>query len=140
MKLLSFTTLKMAAIAATLLATATVQAHTIALGTTNAGGLGNLMLWMGTYDHGSPIAQGSITLTALDGNAITNITSNFTQVVTTQPTGLVAGDNYFYADAAGGSQWGTLASDSYHSALNNVGLGPAVNWQGALFTGLTAGI
>lgn len=114
-----------------------VSAHTIAIGSTNGGAPGSVYLWMGTYDHGTPIAQGSITLVAGPSNV--GATRNFTSFTTISPVGLVAGDNYFYADATP-AQWGSLASDSYHSATNVSGLGPVVNWQGALFTGLTAGV
>ena len=114
------------------------SAHTIAIGSTNAGAPGSVTLWMGTYDHGSPIAQGTITLVAGPSNV--GAVQAFTTVVTTEPTGLIAGTNYFYADAHGSSAWGTLPSDSYTSATNLVGLGPVVNWQGATFTGLAAGV
>ena len=113
------------------------SAHTIAIGSTNAGGPGTVTLWMGTYDHGAPFAQGSITLVAGPSNV--GATQAFSMLVTTQPAGLTAGDNYFYANATP-AQWGLLASDSYTSATNVSGLGPVVNWQGATFTGLTAGL
>lgn len=112
--------------------------HTIAIGSNNAGAPGSVTLWMGTYSHGTPIFQGSISLIAGPSNV--GAIQNFTTVVTTIPAGLIAGTNYFYADAQGSTQWGTLASDSYNSATNNVGLGPVVNWQGATFTGLAAGL
>ncbi len=95
-----------------------------------------MTLWMGTYDHGSPFAQGAIQLVA--GPSSVGVTNAFTTVVTTAPTGLVAGDNYFYANATS-ALWGSLPSDSYTSATNVSGLGPVVNWQGATFTGLLAG-
>jgi len=122
---------------ALVLIAASAQAHTIAIGSTNAGGPGSVTLWMGTYDHGPGIAQGSIQLVAGPSNV--GATQNFTSFVTTAPTGLVAGDNYFFADAVPAT-WGSLASDSYNSATNVSGLGPVVNWQGATFNGLTAGL
>jgi PEP-CTERM motif len=115
----------------------TAFAHTIAIGSTNAGGPGSVTLWMGTYDHGGPIAQGSIQLVA--GPSSVGATQAFTTVVTSIPSGLVAGDNYFFANATS-AQWGALPSDSYTSAVNVSGLGPVVNWQGATFSGLLAGV
>ncbi|MEH6627631.1 MAG: PEP-CTERM sorting domain-containing protein [Motiliproteus sp.] len=114
------------------------SAHTIAIGSTNAGGPGSVTLWMGTYDHGTPISQGAITLTAGPSNV--GAVQNFTTVVVVEPLGLIPGDNYFFADAHGAGAWGNLPADSYTSTTNLVGLGPVVNWQGATFNGLTAGL
>lgn len=111
--------------------------HTIAIGSTNAGAPGSVTLWMGTYDHFNPLTQGTIQLIA--GPSSVGAIQSFTTLVTTIPTGLIAGTNYFFADAVGGSQWGTLAADSFNSPTNTVGIGPVVEWQGATFTGLAAG-
>ncbi len=114
------------------------SAHTISIGSFNAGVAGSVTLVMGTYDHGSPISQGSMSL--IFGPTVPPVvTQSFTSVLTTKPTGLVDGVNNFYADAHGSSMWGNLPSNSYSSATNLVGLGPVVNWMGATFSGLTAG-
>ena len=110
--------------------------HTIAIGSSNAGAPGSVTLWMGTYDHGIAISQGSIQLIAGPSNV--GAIQAFTTVVTTIPTGLIAGTNYFFADATP-STFGSLAADSFNSPSNTVGIGPVVNWQGATFTGLAAG-
>lgn len=110
--------------------------HTIAIGSSNAGAAGSVTLWMGTYSHGTGITQGSIQLIAGPSNV--GAIQAFTTLVNTIPTGLIAGTNYFFADAVPGN-FGTLPSDSYSSATNTVGLGPVVDWQGATFTGLAAG-
>jgi len=66
-------------------------------------------------------------------------TSAFTTLTNSQPTGLILGNNYFFADVASGSI-GTLASDSYTSWVNNTALGNVVEWMAVTFTGLAAGI
>ena len=101
--------LKAAALAAVLGVSAIqAKAHTIAIGSSFAGP-GNVTLWMGTYSHGGPISQGSITLTSGPSNV--GAFQAFTFVVGTLPAGLIAGTNYFFADAQGSGQWGTLAYD-----------------------------
>lgn len=112
------------------------SAHTISIGTYNAGAPGSVTLAMGTYDHGGPIAQGFMALIA--GPSITGPVA-FSSYTNTKPSALVDGVNNFYADAHGSGAWGTMASNSYSSATNLVGLGPVVDWQQVTFTGLTAG-
>ena len=118
--------------------TSAAQAHTISIGVYNAGAPGDVTLAMGTYNHGTPIFQGSIQLIAGPGTPSAIVP--FTSVVTVKPTDLIDGVNNFYADAHGSGQWGTLPSDSYTSPTNLVGLGPVVNWQQATFTGLAPGV
>ena len=114
------------------------SAHTISVGSNNAGGPGSVTLWLGTYNHGGGITQGSVQLIA--GPCCTpSAVVAFGGFTTTKPTGLVDGDNNFFADAVSGG-YGTLPSDSYNQATNTVGLGPVVNWIGATFNGLTAGL
>lgn len=113
-----------------------VEAHTISIGSFNAGAPGSVTLALGTYDHGGPIAQGSVQLVA--GPGTPSLVTLFTSVLLAQPAGLIDGVNNFYANAIPAS-WGTLPSDSYTSPTNTVGLGPVVNWMTATFTGLAAG-
>lgn len=129
---------KLSVLAAAVLALAaagTASAHTISIGVYNAGGPGNVTLAMGTYSHGTPIFQGAMALIA--GPSTTGAVS-FTSVTTTKPGALVDGVNNFYADAVP-ANWGALAADSFNSATNVSGLGPAANWQELTFTGLAAG-
>lgn len=114
-----------------------VSAHTISVGSFNAGAPGSVTLVLGTYDHGGPIAQGTIQLIA--GPSSPSAVVPFTTVLLAKPAGLVDGVNNFYANAVPAT-YGTLPSDSYTQATNNVGLGPVVNWMAATFTGLTAGV
>jgi len=115
-----------------------IHAHTISIGSFNAGTPGSVTLVMGTYDHGSGFPQGSITLTS--GPTVPpTITNLFTSFTTVKPTGLIDGDNNFYADTTPAT-WGTAPADSFNSPTNTVGIGPVINWQGSTFTGLTAGV
>ena len=117
-----------------------VSAHTISMGSFNAGAPGSVTLVMGTYTHGPGIVQGSMQLIA-GPSGVPSAVVAMGPLLTTKPTGLVDGDNNFYADANGGSTpYGSIAADSYNQATNTVGLGPVVNWQGATFTGLAAGV
>jgi len=117
------------------------SAHTISIGSFNAGAPGSVTLVLGTYSHGGGIVQGSVALIAGPGIPPTVGPQAFTTLLLTKPAGLVDGDNNFYADSNGGSiPYGSIAADSYNQATNTVGLGPVVNWQAATFTGLTAGL
>ena len=115
------------------------SAHTISLGTYNAGAPGSVTLVMGTYSHGGGFPQGSMTLTAGPGIPPTQ-TSAFTSFTSIKPSALVDGVNNFYGDAHGSAAWGNLPSDSYNTATNLVGLGPVTDWQQVTFTSLAAGL
>ena len=98
------------------------SAHTIAVGTVNAGAPGSVSIWLGSYHSGAP-NEGSLTLNG--------VTQAFDMVSNVLPTGLVIGDNYFYAT-------GSATAGEYTSSTNNTGL-TEVRWQGVTFTGLAAG-
>lgn len=117
----------------------TASAHTISIGSFNAGLPGSVTLVMGTYDHGTGFPQGSMSLIAGPGIP-PSVSSNFTSFFNVKPSGLIDGVTNFYADAQGSGAWGTLPSDSYTSATNLVGLGDVVDWQAVTFTGLIAGL
>lgn len=125
------------ACAFTLGAAGTAAAHTVSIGTFNTGVPGAVTLVMGTYDHGSGFAEGSMALIA--GPVMTGPVA-FSNFLTVKPTELIDGVNNFYADAVP-ITWGTLPAGSFNSATNNVSvLGPVVYWQEVTFTELTAGI
>lgn len=110
----------------TLFVSTQISAHTIAIGTTNAGAPGSVTVWLASYGpgHGGSVSiQGNITL---DG-----VTQDFGLLTSVLPTGLDAGDNYFYAD-------GGNVADAFSSTANNTGHVDTF-WQGATFTGLAAG-
>jgi hypothetical protein len=132
---------KLIAVAGVAFCVSVAQAHTVSIGVYNAGAPGSVTLAMGTYSHGTPIFQGTMTLIAGPGIP-PNIAQPFASVTTTKPAGLIDGVNNFYADATP-AQWGTLPADSFTSAsyAHNLGsLGPVVNWQELTFTGLTTGL
>lgn len=109
--------------AAMLFTTSHSQAHTIAIGSLNAGAPGSVTIWMGSYHTGAP-NEGSLTLNG--------VTKAFDLLSNVLPTGLVEGTNYFYADTVSG------ATGDYDATTNLTGL-PATQWQGVTFTGLASG-
>ncbi|MGE0581537.1 MAG: PEP-CTERM sorting domain-containing protein [Steroidobacteraceae bacterium] len=112
--------------AGALLVSAPASAHTIALGTVNAGAPGSVTIWLGSYHTGAG-NEGSLTLNG--------VTQAFNQISAVLPAGLVAGDNYFYAQPAC-----CLSPAGQFDQLTNL-TGLAVTaWQGVTFTGLAAGI
>ena len=125
------------ACAAALMLTSSVEAHTISLGSFNAGAPGSVTIALGTYDHGGPVSQGQISLIAGPGIGAPVI-SSFSSVLLSSPAGLTDGVNNFYAEATP-ALYGGLPSDSFTSPTNVSGLGPVVNWMTATFTGLSAG-
>lgn len=119
-----------------LLVSPVVSAHTIALGTVNAGTPGSVTIWLGSYHASGPL-EGTLTLTDLDGSPITPIASvfNILQAVGTIPTGLVAGTNLFYAtDSCCVNPAGT-----FNNAVNGTGQ-ILRRWQSVTLSGLTAGL
>ncbi len=95
-------------------------AHTIGMGTHNAGTPGSVTIWMASY-HGGGFNQGSITLGAQ--------TVAFGMGTAVMPSELTLGDNFFYAD--------NTTTGSYTS-LSDPCCGIS-SWQGATLTGLSAG-
>ncbi len=103
---------------------APASAHTIALGTVNAGTPGSVKFWMGSYHTigESPFGEGSLTI---DGTTVA-----FGNVVaqTTPPDGMVFGDNVFYASGAGNP------AGQYNSTVNPC---CQINmWQTATISGM----
>jgi len=111
---------------ASLLLAPLASAHTIALGTLNAGSVGSVTFWLGSY-HGMT-NEGSITL-----NGTTKAFDLF-QGSGAIPTGLIPGTNMFYAtNACCNSPAGT-----FNNTVN--GTGQTLNgWQGVTISGLAAG-
>ncbi len=106
------------------------SAHTISLGTFNAGAPGSVTIVMGTYSHGSGFSQGSIALIAGPSAPVGPIAlGNFTNV---KPVQLIDGTNNFYATIGG-------AQGQYTDPTNNTTLATA-DWQSATFTGLAPGV
>ncbi|MCB1959174.1 MAG: hypothetical protein KDE68_01405, partial [Rhodocyclaceae bacterium] len=98
------------------------SAHTVAVGTVNAGAPGSVTIWLGSYHTNAP-NEGSLTL---DG-----VTQAFDMVSNVLPTGLVVGSNYFFATS-------TATAGEFTASTNTSGI-DVVRWQGVTFTGLAAG-
>lgn len=115
------------------------SAHTISIGTFNAGLPGSVTVVLGTYTsgHGAIVPEGAIQLIA--GPTSPSAVMAFGSVITTKPSGLTDGVNNFYADSDS-SNWGSLASDSYNQSTNTVELGAVTHWMPATFTGLAPGL
>ena len=101
-----------------------VSAHTNSIGYTSDGG-GAATFWYGTWHPGTTYNEGSIQLLGISGVTY-NQTQLFSLLNTSTPSGLVSGENYFTSN---GSQLVAYGSNSQVSYA----------WQGATFTGLTAG-
>lgn len=110
--------------AAILAMSGAASAHTISLGSLNAGAPGSVTIWLGSYHTGAP-NEGSLTI---GGN-----TYAFNLLAASLPTGLIDGVNNFYAPNVGG------AVGQYDQATNGTGLS-VTRWQGVTVTGLSAGL
>lgn len=112
------------ALSAVALAVSTsASAHTVSLGSINAGAPGTVSIWLGSYHTGAP-NEGSLTI---GGN-----TYAFNLLSAVLPTGLVDGVNNFYAPNSGG------AVGQYDQAVNNTLT--VTQWQGVTVAGLVAGL
>ncbi len=107
--------------AAVLALSGTASAHTVSFGSVNAGAPGSVTIWLGSYHTGAP-NEGSLTM---GGN-----TYAFNLLAASLPTGLILGDNNFYAS-------GTSTVGEYNS-LNDPCCGVS-RWQGVTVAGLSAG-
>jgi hypothetical protein len=104
------------------------SAHTVAMGSVNAGAPGAVTIWMGTYSHGTPSNLGSLTI---GGSTVA-----FNLLTTGMPAGLVLGTNYFFAPYSGGAQG---QYDQPTNTMSGTGAEPT-QWQGVTVTGLSAGL
>jgi len=107
------------------------NAHTISVGTYNAGTLGSVTVVLGSY-HSSGAPEGSIQLTA--GPTGPSSVIFFTDLVTAKPGDLIDGTNNLFASSSPGSD----PSSTFDALSNSTGSTP-VRWQSVTFTGLTAG-
>ncbi|MEH6627630.1 MAG: PEP-CTERM sorting domain-containing protein [Motiliproteus sp.] len=102
------------------------SAHTIAVGTFNAGVPGSVTVWLGSY-HTSAAFEGSMTLLG--------DTQAFNTFSVTQPVGLTLGTNLFYAIGTSGAG----ATGQFDQPTDTVAGLPIISWQGVTFAGITAG-
>lgn len=108
--------------ATTLTIAAPASAHTIALGTNNAGTPGSVTFWLGSYHTGAP-NEGSLT--------IASNTYAFNLLSAVLPVGLTLGTNYFYAS-------GVFSNPGEFNSLTAPCCG-VTRWQGVTVSGLSAG-
>lgn len=108
------------------------NAHTISVGTFNAGAVGSVSVVLGSY-HTSGSPEGSIQLIA--GPAGPSAVVAFTNLITTKPVDLIDGDNNFFGSASCCSD----PAGTFNETSNGTGLA-VVRWQSVTFTGLTAGV
>ena len=107
-----------------LLAPVMASAHTIAVGTANAGVAGSVTVYMTTYlsgHSGGVQNEGAIT--------IGGTTINFGNLISSKPAALIDGVNNWFHPGSG---------TNFTSATNTTGRAE-VHWQSATFTGLLAG-
>lgn len=105
------------------------SAHTISVGYTNNGS-GALTFWYGTYHDPSEANHFEGQFQLVGPNGYQQLV-DFTQLVSSTPTGLEDGVNNFYAAAATGT---TL------TPTNQTGHGDVLTWQGVSFSNLLPGV
>lgn len=111
------------------------DAHTVSVGTYNAGLPGSVTIVLGSY-HSSGAPEGSIQLIA--GPGTPSAVTAFSNLTTTKPVLLVDGVNNFFApDNFGLDPAGTFNNASNGTAGN--GGGAVVRWQSVTFSGLSVG-
>lgn len=120
-----------AALSLGVLAGPQARAHTISVGTYNAGVLGSVTVVLGSY-HNSGSPEGSIQLTA--GPAGPSSVIFFTDLVTVKPGDLIDGTNNFFASTNPNSD----PTSTFDAPTNTTGQS-VVRWQSVTFAGLTAG-
>ena len=104
------------------------SAHTVSIGTHNAGAPGSVTIWMGSYHIATSALEGSISIDG--GTAKSFAAMGFKQG--TKPAQLVDGSNNFYAGASNNN------GGEFDKPTNGTGQTLRV-WQGMTFSGLTAG-
>lgn len=129
--------LKIAAVFAAAACAGTANAHTTSLGYVPGASAGEVTIWTGSYSHGgTPVNEGSLTLTGLDVLYGPTTVAFDIAPTGTKPAGLVDGVNNFF--------WGLDGPDAdsnYDFPLSTDPslFGGVVWWQGVTFTGLSPG-
>jgi hypothetical protein len=126
------------AAALTLGAAGDAAAHATSIGYTNAGP-GAVTIWLGTYNHGVMTNEGSMNLLGVNGTVYASTTVLFSLLTGSKPAGLIDGTTNFYAPNAGSDPNAPLSSSEAGFLAACPACGPTNHWQGATFSGLTAG-
>ena len=124
----------LAVLALSVLGTSIAQAHTTSIGFFNAGA-GAVTFVTGSYSHGgTPVNEGALTLTGINGTTYAATTQAFNIAPTNvKDSRLVDGVNNFY--------WGQPFGSALDTSIlvdPNIA-GGVVWWQATTFTGLSAG-
>ena len=122
-----------AAVAAALMlgAVGNASAHATSIGYANAGA-GAVTVWLGTYNHGVVTNEGSMMLAGALGTVYGPVTTTFNLLTTSKPAGLVDGVTNFFDPDTGDANTPLIGVDPNQ-------FGGITHWQGATFTGLSAG-
>jgi hypothetical protein len=133
--------LRVLATALALGAASNASAHAVSIGYENAGP-GAVTIWLGTYLHGAPTNEGSLTLEGVLGTVFGPTTTPFSLLVVgigNKPAGLIDGVTNFYSpDATIGGSAPLVGSQAGFLAACPA-CGPVEHWQGVTFFGLVAG-
>lgn len=124
--------------AALLGATGNANAHAFSIGYENAGA-NAATVWLGTYNHSVITNEGSLNLVGVNGNTFASTTVLYNQLVSTKPGGLIDGTTNFFVSTPLGVPGPLVGSDTIWLSTLCSACGPADHWQGATFTGLSAG-
>ena len=124
--------------AAMLGAAGNANAHAFSIGYENAGA-NAATVWLGTYNHGGNTNEGSLNLVGVNGNTFASTTVAYNLLVTAKPAGLIDGTTNFFVSTPFGVSGPLVGSDTIWLTSLCSACGPANHWQGATFTGLSAG-
>ena len=111
---------------------ATTLAHTNSIGYVGDGS-GGVTFWYGSWHSGTTFNEAEIKLEGSNGTSYGPTITQFTELESSTPSGLVPGTNYFTSD---GTQ---LVPYDPTGATNGGTTQESYTWQGVNFTGLAAG-
>ena len=124
--------------AALLGATGNANAHAFSIGYANAGA-NAATVWLGTYNHFVMTNEGSLNLVGVNGNTFASTTVAYNLLVSAKPAGLIDGTTNFFVSTGLNVSGPLVGSDAIWLSTLCSACGPANHWQGATFTGLSAG-
>lgn len=119
-------------------ASGNANAHAFSIGYENAG-VNSVSVWLGTYEHGIMSKEGSLNLLGVNGNTFASTTVAYNLLVSSKPGGLVDGTTNFFVSTPLNVNGPLVGSDAIWLSSICSACGPANHWQGATFSGLSAG-
>jgi hypothetical protein len=111
------------------LMTGEVNAHASAVGYVNSGQNCVTMWYKSWHGNAAPFTEGSLDLVGINGNSFPLTNTAFDLTSGTLPSGLIAGDNYFFACSSNPN--GFCSTDEDQQGGNK--------WQGVEYCGLQPG-